>query len=90
MYPRSIHGNIAGIGWLYSTLSYQLYILANCLEKRFDGKFEVGCRYCMISLGTRGAIPKDQQIKAIHIECDSEIQYELKNAPFQDLRFFQE
>jgi hypothetical protein len=32
----------------------------------------------MISLGRRGAVPKDQQIKAIHIECDREVQFELK------------
>jgi hypothetical protein len=34
----------------------------------------------MISLGRRGAVPKDQQVKAIHIECDSEIPFELKVA----------
>jgi hypothetical protein len=34
----------------------------------------------MISLGHRGAIPKDEQVKAIHIECDSAVQFELKAA----------
>jgi hypothetical protein len=32
----------------------------------------------MISLGVRGSVPKDQQVKAIHIECDSEVQFELE------------
>jgi hypothetical protein len=82
MYPRSVQAeNIAVIGWLlYSTRAMNCASLQTALEKRFEGKFEVGCRYRMISLGRRGSIPKEQQIKAIHIECDSEIQYELKSA----------
>jgi hypothetical protein len=82
MYPRSVQAeNIAVIGWLlYSTRAINCSSLQTALEKRFHGKFEVGCRYRMISLGRRGSIPKEQQIKAIHIECDSEVQYELKNA----------
>jgi hypothetical protein len=32
----------------------------------------------VISLGKRGAVPKEQRVNAIHIECDSEVQFELK------------
>jgi hypothetical protein len=38
------------------------------IEKKLGNKFEVGCRYKMISLGRRGPVPKENQIKAIHIE----------------------
>jgi hypothetical protein len=34
----------------------------------------------MLSMGHQGAIPKDRQVKAIHIECDSAVQFELKIA----------
>jgi hypothetical protein len=54
--------------------------LQSALERRFKQHFEVGCRYQMISLGRQGAIPKDEQVKAIHIECDSAAQFELKAA----------
>jgi hypothetical protein len=82
LYQRSVQAeNISVIGWLlYSTRDINCIALQRSLEKRFKDKFEVGCRYRMISLGRRGAVPKDQQVKAIHIECDSEIQFELKVA----------
>lgn len=40
-----------------------------------------GCHYQMISLGRGGGgalVLKDQQVRAIHIECDREVQFELK------------
>jgi hypothetical protein len=82
LYPRSVQAeNISVIGWLlYSTCDVNCSALQRSLEKRFDDKFKVGCRYRMISLGRRGAVPKDQQVKAIHLECDSAVQCELKLA----------
>jgi hypothetical protein len=80
LYPRSVQAeNIAVVGWLlYSTRAIDCKALQLAFNARFKGKFEVGCRYRMISLGVRGSVPKDQQVKAIHIECDSEVQFELK------------
>jgi hypothetical protein len=34
----------------------------------------------MISLGRRAAVPKENQGKAIHIECDSVYQFDVKVA----------
>jgi hypothetical protein len=60
LYPRSIQAErISVVGWLlYSTREVSCSSLQAALEKRFDNKFEVGCRYRMISLGRRGAVPK--------------------------------
>jgi hypothetical protein len=83
LYPRSVQAeNISVIGWLlYSTHDVNCSALQRSLEKRFNIKFEVGrCRYHMISRGRRGSVPKDQQVKAIHLECDIAVQYELKLA----------
>jgi hypothetical protein len=82
LYRRSVQAeNISIIGWLlYSTRSVNCASLQLALEKRFDNKYEVGCRYRMISLGKKGGIPRDQQVRAIHIECDSSIQQDLKLA----------
>jgi hypothetical protein len=82
LYPRSVQAeNISVIGWLlYSTRDVNCASLQTALERRFKRRYEVGCRYRMISLGRRGAIPKDEQVKAIHIECDSAVQFELKEA----------
>lgn len=80
LYPRSVQAeNNLVVGWLlYLTRNINCVSLQRALEKRFDGKFEVGCRYRMISFGTRGQVPKEQQVKAMHIECDSEVQFDLK------------
>jgi hypothetical protein len=69
LYPRSVQAeNISVVGWLlYSTRDINCAALQASLEKRFKDKFEVGCRYRMISLGRRGAVPLDQRVKAIHI-----------------------
>jgi hypothetical protein len=82
LYPRSVQAeNITGIGWLlYSTKEVNCEALKAAIEKRLGDKFEIGCRYKMISLGRRGAVPKENQIKAIHIECDSEVQFDVKVA----------
>jgi hypothetical protein len=82
LYPCTVQAeNIFVIGWLfYSTRDVNCVSLQSALERRFKRRFEVGCRYRMISLGRRGAIPKDEQVKAIHIECDSAVQFELKAA----------
>jgi hypothetical protein len=59
---RSVQAeNTSVIGWLlYSTWDINWAALQCSLEKCFQGKFEVGCRYRMISVGHRGAVPKDQ------------------------------
>lgn len=83
LYPRSVQAeNISCIRWLLhsSTRSINCKNLQDAISKRFDDKYEVGCRYCMISLGRRGKVPKENQVKAIHIECDSADQFELKIA----------
>jgi hypothetical protein len=68
LYQCSVQAeNIYVIGWLlYSTRDINCAALQWSLEKRFKGKFEVGCRYRMISLGRRGVVPKDQQVKQGH------------------------
>jgi hypothetical protein len=47
LYQRSVQAeNISVIGWLlYSTRDINCAALQRSLEKRFKGKFEVGCRY---------------------------------------------
>jgi hypothetical protein len=73
--------NISVVGWLllYSMLDINCAALQAALEKRFKGKFEVGCHYRMILLGRWGAVPLDQRVKAIHHnECDSKVQFNLK------------
>jgi hypothetical protein len=82
LYPRPVQAkNISVIGWLlYSTRDINCASLQLALKRCFKRRFEVGCRYRMISLGRRGAIPKDEQVKAIHIECDSTVQFKLKAA----------
>jgi hypothetical protein len=78
LYQGSVQAkNISVIGWLlYSTGDINCAALQRSLEKCFEGKFEVGCRYRMLSLGRHSAVPKYQQVKAIHVEWDSEIQFE--------------
>ncbi len=34
------------------------------------GSIPVGLRWKMISLGTQGSVPKDQQVKALHLYVD--------------------
>jgi hypothetical protein len=83
MYPRSVQAeNISGIGWLlYSTKEVDCAALQSAIEKKLGNKFEAGCRYKMISLGRRGPVPKENQVKeAIHIECDSACQFDVKVA----------
>jgi hypothetical protein len=80
LYQRSVQAeNISSIGWLlYSTKEVDCKSLQRTLEAHFDNKFEVGCRYRMIQNGRRGPVPEDQRVNAIHIECDTEVQFELK------------
>ena len=80
LYPRSVQAeNIAGVGWLlYSTKEINCAALQASIETRLGNKYEIGCRFKMISLGRRGAVPKENQIKAIHIECDAADQFDVK------------
>ena len=82
LYRRSVQAeNISGVGWLlYSTKEINCAALQAAIEKRLGNKFEVGCRFKMISLGRRGAVPKENQIKAIHIECDTAVLFDVKVA----------
>jgi hypothetical protein len=64
--------NISGIGWLLcSAKEVDCAALQSAIKKKLGNKFEVGCRCKMISLGRRGPVPKENQIKTTHIECDS-------------------
>jgi len=82
LYRRSVQAeNISGVGWLlYSTRDIDCAALQSAIEKRLGNKYEVGCRFKMISLGRRGAVPKENQIKAIHIECDTSVHFDVKVA----------
>jgi hypothetical protein len=53
LYPRSVQAeNIAVMGWLlYSTRYINCASLQRALEACFKNKFEVGCRYRIVSLG---------------------------------------
>jgi hypothetical protein len=80
--PRSVQAkNISNVGWLlYSIRDVNCRCLQKALEKMLDNKYKVGCRYRMISLGRRGSVPKENQVKAIHIKCISEVQFDVKVA----------
>ncbi len=80
LYPRSVQAeNISGVGWLlYSTKEVACDSLQSAISKQLGDRFEIGCRYKMISLGRRGPVPKDNQVKAIHVECDSACHFDVK------------
>ena len=82
LYRRSVQAeNISGEGWLLcSTRDINCAALQSTIKKRLGNKEQVGCRYKMIYLGRRGAAPKENQIKAIHIECDTSIHFDVKVA----------
>jgi len=71
LYERTIQAeNSVTLGWLlYSTRSIDLPSLKEAIEAS-DPELEVGLRWRLISLGTTGAIPVEQQVRAIHIEVD--------------------
>ena len=82
LYRRSVQAEyIPGVGWLlYSTRDIDCAALQSAIEKRLGNKYEDGCRFKMISVGRRGAVPKENQIKAIHIECDTSVHFDVKVA----------
>ena len=82
LYRRSVQAeNISGVGWLlYSTRDIDCAALQSAIEKRLGNTYEVGCRFKMISLGRRGAVPKENQIKVIDIECDTSVHFDVKVA----------
>ena len=82
LYRRSVQAeNISAVGWLLcSTRDINCAALRASVEKRLGNKFEAGCRYKMTSLGVRGAVLKENQIKAIHVECDTEVHFDVKVA----------
>jgi hypothetical protein len=70
-WPRAIQAEeTVTIGWLlYSTRSMDLNVLQDKLLTD-DPRLEVGLRWRLISLGQTGPIPKEQQVRAIHVEAD--------------------
>ena len=82
MYRRLVQAeNISGVGWLlYSTGDINCAALQSAIEKRLRYKYEAGCRFKMNSLGCRGAVPKANQIKAIHIERNTSVHFNVKVA----------
>ena len=56
------------IGWLlYSTYANDAGAIADDLYDKFQ--IQVGLRWMTINSGTRGKIPKDQLVKALHVEA---------------------
>jgi hypothetical protein len=79
LYERALQATeTVTIGWLlYSTREMDLVSLKAAIEA-VDPQLEVGLRWRLISLGKQGAIPADQQVRAIHIEVDKSKLYILK------------
>ena len=80
---RSVQAeNISAIGWLLcSTKDINCAALQASIEKRLgDKQHKAGCRFKMMSLGGRGAAPKENQIKATHVECDTTVHFDVKVA----------
>ena len=60
--------NTETIGWLlYSTYANDAGALAEDMYDKFQ--IQVGLRWMTISSGTRGKIPPNQQVKALHVEA---------------------
>jgi len=58
------------LGWLlFSTSTMDIEVLRGEITLRI-GSIPVGLRWKMISLGTQGSVPKDQQVKALHLYVD--------------------
>jgi len=57
-------------GWLlFSTQSMDIEILCGKISNAIAG-IPIGLRWKMIGMGAQGSIPKDQQVKALHILVD--------------------
>ena len=82
LHRRSIQAeNISAVGWLLcSTKDINCAALQASIEKRPGNKYEVGCCFKMTSPGRRGAALKENQIKAIHVECDTAVHFDVKVA----------
>jgi len=58
------------LGWLlFSTQSMDVELLKDAISDLIEN-IPVGLRWKMISHGSQGAIPKDQQVKALHVLMD--------------------
>ena len=74
-------GNISGVGWLLCfAKEINCAALQAANKKQTGNKCEDGWRFKMISLGHRGAFPRENQIKAIHIECNTAAHFDVKVA----------
>mmetsp|Transcript_18174 Transcript_18174/g.25679 ORF Transcript_18174/g.25679 Transcript_18174/m.25679 type:complete len:158 (-) Transcript_18174:235-708(-) len=58
------------IGWLAWMM--EAYVLAEAISTAIG--IQVGLCWKMISTGTRGKIPQEQQVRALHVEVDSSYQ----------------
>jgi len=58
------------LGWLlFSTPTMDVEVLQGEITQRI-ASIPVGLRWKMISLGTQGSVPIEQQVKALHLEVD--------------------
>ncbi len=58
------------LGWLlFSTSTMDVEVLRGKISLRI-GSIPVGLRWKMISMGMQGSVPKDQQVKALHLYVD--------------------
>jgi len=58
------------LGWLlFSTQTMDIEVLKDAISDHLEN-IPVGLRWKMISHGSQGAIPKDQQVKALHVLVD--------------------
>ena len=68
LFTRSLQAEkIVNVGWfVYSAWEMESDSLADAISKAIG--IEIGLRWKMISFGTREPIPKEQQVRALHIE----------------------
>jgi len=58
------------LGWLlFSTQTMDINLLKDAISDHLEN-IPIGLRWKMISQGSQGAIPKDQQVKALHVLVD--------------------
>jgi len=61
---------LVSFGWLlFLTSTMDINILRGKISLRI-GSIPVGLRWKMISMGTQGSVPKEQQVKALHLYVD--------------------
>ncbi len=58
------------VGWLLNSTREMDLVRLQAAMLEIDPRLEVGLRWRLISLGQAGAIPVQQQVRAIHVEID--------------------